>query len=232
VVMNDMRRTSTVLALTVAALLPGAAAHAQQPEPLPAFTIGGSCFTEQQPIPFSGSSFTPGGEVLLLFATSGRLGSYTTHADGAGLLGGHVMFDSADELLGPNTDRTSVAVTANDQTRIEAGQPLESAAAFADFTFTRWGGFSPGRYVPGKPVTVEAYGWAFAAGEQAWFVFRKGPRTVASISMGLLAGACGDRKATIRVPRKLKPGRYRVYITTDRTLHGAYTYRSARVVAR
>jgi hypothetical protein len=226
-----MRRSPTVLALTVAAVVPSAAAHAQQPGPLPTLGFAGACFTEQQRIPFSGTSFTPGGDVLLLFAHSGRLGSYMTRADDAGSLDDSVAFDSANDLLGDDEDRASIDVTANDQARIDAGQPPESTFAFAQFTFTRWAGLAPRRFVAGTNARVEAYGWAFATGKQAWFLFRKGSRTVASVSMGPLSAGCGDRKATIKVPRRLTPGRYRVYITTDRTLHGPYTWMPARVVA-
>jgi hypothetical protein len=229
-----MRRSSTVLAVTVAALASGAAAHAQQPDPPPpTFAFGGSCFTEQQHIPFNGGGYTPGGDVFLIFTSGSRLRGYTTHADGAGMIDDYVAFDSADELLNPDEGRAPINVTANDETRIDAGQqPLASTFAIADFTFTRWAGFGPTRFVPGKRANVEAYGWAFATGQEAWLLFRKGSRTVASVSMGHLDAGCGDRKATIKVPRRLKAGRYRAYITTDRTLHGPYTWMSVRVVAR
>jgi hypothetical protein len=76
---------------------------------------------------------------------------------------------------------------------------------------------------------VEIYGWAFAAGKPAWFLFRKSQRTVASVKLGRLDDQCGDRTAMIKVPRTLKPGRYEVVLTTDRQLRGPYTWRKARV---
>ena len=79
---------------------------------------------------------------------------------------------------------------------------------------------------------MEIYGWAFAAGEVAWFLFQKGSRTVASVKVGRLDDECGDRTARVRVPRGLKPGAYRVVLTTDRKLRDRYTWSKARVTAR
>jgi hypothetical protein len=78
---------------------------------------------------------------------------------------------------------------------------------------------------------VEIYGWAFAAGKVAWFLFRKGSRTVASVKVGRLDNECGDRAARVRVPRGLEPGAYRVVLTIDRKLRDRYTWRKARVTA-
>ena len=72
-----------------------------------------------------------------------------------------------DSLLADGEDRRDIFVTATDTTRADAGaQPPESQFGAAQLTFTRWAGFSPGRYVPGRKVEVEAYGWAFAAGRR------------------------------------------------------------------
>ena len=44
---------------------------------------------------------------------------------------------------------------------------------------------------------------------------------------------CGDRKAKVRVPRKLKPGRYKVVLSTKRRgLSERYTWRTGRVTRR
>jgi hypothetical protein len=124
-------------------------------------------------------------------------------------------------------------VSANDRARIEAGAPPESQFATASLTYTRWMGFSPGRYVPGKRAPVEISGWAFATGQTAWMQFRKGARTVRSVKIGRLGGDCGDRKARVKVPRGLAPGRYRVVFSLERRgLSENYTWRSARVARK
>ena len=76
------------------------------------------------------------------------------------------------------------------------------------------------------------YGWAFATGKVAWLLFQKGSRTVKSVKVGRLDDECGDRTAKVRVPRDLKPGAYRVVLTTDRKLRDRYTWIKARVTAR
>ena len=215
---------------TATALAAPAAAHAQQPT----LQFDRSCYTEQQDMPFTGAGYTPGGHVDLIFARGAEpRGGYSTIAGTGGELNDIIGVQTADQFLPAERERETIFVTANDRARIEADQqPPESQFGFAQFTFTRWAGFSPGRYVPGKRATVEIYGWAFAADKPAWFLFRKRSRTVAAINIGRLDDQCGDRTAKIKVPRSLKPGRYRVFLTTDRKLRERYTWRTARVTSR
>ena len=222
-----MRAVGAIGALALAA---PATALAQQPT----LQFDRGCYTEDQAMAFTGAGYTLGGQVDLLFASDLEVhGGFTSHADAAGALSGAVAVDDAEQLLADDEGREAIIVTANDQTRIAANQqPPESQFGFSQFTFTRWEGFSPGRYVPGKRASVEIYGWAFATGKVAWFLFQKGSRTVASVKVGRLDDECGDRTARIRVPRGLKPGAYRVVLTTDRKLRDRYTWRKARVTAR
>jgi hypothetical protein len=217
----------TIALASAAVLTVPAAAQAQQPT----LQFERDCYTEEQQMPFTGAGYTPGGAVDLVFARPGvPIGGYSTQADAAGALGDFTVVDSADMLLEADELRETIFVAANDRTRIEADQqPPESQFGAAQFTFTRWEGYSPGRYVPGGRASVEIFGWSFAAGEKAWVLFRKRSRTLAAVKIGRLDDACGDREARIRVPRKLRPGSYRVVLTTDRRLGGPYTWRKARV---
>ena len=225
-----MRAIGAVGAVGAIALAAPSAAVAQQP----ALQFDRGCYTDNQDMVFTGAGYTLSGQVDLLFASDLEVhGGFTTHADATGALNGAVAVNDAGQLLADDEDRETIIITANDQTRIAANQqPPESQFGFSQFTFSRWEGFSPGRYVPGKRVTVEMYGWAFAAGQVAWFLFQKGSRTVASVKVGRLDDGCGDRTARIRVPRGLKPGAYRVVLTIDRKLRDRYTWRRARVTAR
>jgi hypothetical protein len=220
----------TVSAICALALAAPAAALAQQPT----LQFDRSCYTDDQNMGFTGAGYTPGGQVDLLFASDFLpRGSFTAQADAAGALTGATFVDNADQLLSEDADRATVVVTANDRARFEADQqPPESQFGFSLFTFTRWEGYSPGRYVPGKRAEVQLYGWAFAAGKVAWFLFRKGSRTVSSVKVGRLDDECGDLTARIRVPRDLRPGKYRVVLTIDRKLGDRYSWRKARVSAR
>src|ERR687890_348904 len=179
---------------------------------------------------FTGTGFTPAGPVDLTFSRPGFVyGSYETTADAAGAVSDYVMAEE-DQLLGSGEDRALRFATANDRTRIDQG--IEPGAQFApsSFTFTRWMGFSPGRYVPGRKVQVEAYGWAFAEGRTAYFLFRKGSRTAAAVRIGTIAGPCGDLKKRITVPRKLRSGAYKVFLSTSASRPSSRgTWRRARV---
>ena len=139
----------------------------------PTLAFDRACYTAEQAIAFTGSGYTPSGPVKLLFSVARR---------GASLLHGRPPTRRAVSPGGSasqrtrcsptDEDRRDLAVTATDQTRADAGAPPESQFGIAQFTFTRWAGFSPGRYVPGRKVEVEAYGWAFAAGKPLYFLFQ------------------------------------------------------------
>ena len=87
----------------------------------------------------------------------------------------------ADEREPPRPDRHGDRPDARRRGRAAARVPVRAA----QFTFTRWAGFSPGRYVPGRKVEVEAYGWAFAAGKPLYFHFQKGRATVKAVRAGV-----------------------------------------------
>ena len=214
-----------VLAATVA-LAPAAAAQS----PPPTLQWDRECYTADQPMTFTGTGFTPAGRVDLLFSRPGFVfGSFETTADAAGAISGYVMAEE-DQLLGSGEDRALRVATANDRTRIDQGTDPGAQSAPSSFTFTRWMGFSPGRYVPGRKALVEIYGWAFAERRTAYFLFRKGSRTAASVRLGTIAGPCGDLKKRIMVPRKLRGGAYKVFLSTSAARPSSRgTWRTARV---
>jgi hypothetical protein len=199
-----------VLAATVA-LAPAAAAQATPPT----LQWDRECYTADQPMTFTGTGFTPAGRVDLLFTRPGFVyGSFETTADAAGAISDYVMAEEG-HLLGENEDRALRFATANDRTRIDQGTDPDAQFAPSSFTFTRWMGFSPGRLVTGRKTPAEIYGWAFAEGKPAYFLFRKRNRTVASVRLGTIAGPCGDLKKRFTVPRKLRAGAYKVFLSTE-----------------
>ena len=224
------RRLLLPAVLTATAALAQAAA-AQSPPPTLQFDR--ECYAADQEMRFTGAGYTPGGQVDLWFNRVGAvLGSYATTADAAGAIGEFVM-STEEQMLNEDEERETRWVSANDRTRIDQGEQGESGFGTASFTFTRWMGFSPGRYVPGRKAAVEIYGWAFADGEPAYFLFRKGRRTVASVRLGTIGGPCGDLKARAKVPRKLEAGAYKVWLSTDaRKPSDRSTWRTARVTPR
>jgi hypothetical protein len=179
---------------------------------------------------FTGTGFTPAGRVDLLYSRPGVVyGSFEATADAAGAISDFVTAE-AGQLLDENEDRELRFVTASDRTRIDQGTEPGAQLAPSSFTFTRWMGFSPGRYAPGRKARAEVYGWAFAEGKPAYFLFRKGSRTAASVRLGTIAGPCGDITRRFTVPRKLRPGAYKVFLSTSAARPSSRgTWRTARV---
>ncbi len=224
------RRPLLLAVAAAAAVAP--AASAQTPQPTIAFDR--PCYTAEQALVFTGSGYTPSGPVDLLFSLPGEpRASFSGDADPSGGIAGRLGVKE-DTLLADDEDRRDFAVTATDRTRADAGaQPPESQFGATLMTFTRWAGFSPGRYAPGRKVEVEAYGWAFAAGKPLYFLFQMGRTTVASVRAGRLSAGCGDLVARVRVPKKLRTGAYRLVLATQRrTPSGLYTWRKGRVTKR
>ena len=182
------------------------------------------CYTDEQHMNFTGAGFTPGADVDLAFTRLGLPdGAYATKADPAGALADYV-WSTADEFLARDEERQQIQATATDRVN-------PALTATSGFTFTEWAGYSPGRYVPGRRARVEIYGWAFAEGRTAYFLFRRHNRTVASVKVGRIEGPCGDVIARVKVPRKLRRGAYKVWLSTDRRRPSDLsTWRTARVV--
>lgn len=223
-------RSAAIAALVVAAST-AATATAQAPQPTLQFAK--ACYSEPESMAFSGANYTPLGEVQLLFGTAETFrGSYTTRADATGAIEDSVRTTESN-FLREQEQREEIFVTANDRTRVDANQqPVESQVGRSSLTFTRWLGRSPGRYVPGRRVRVEAWGWSFAAGRTLYVLFRKGTRTVASVRAGRLRGECGDLDRRIRVPRRLKAGRYTIMFSTlRRRPSDLHSWRRGRVTA-
>lgn len=220
------------LAASAAAVSLAPAAGAQVPQPTLKFDR--TCYTDNQKMAFTGAGYTPGGQIGMNFQRPGDVrGTFMTFADAAGGLNDSTGVADPDQLLPKSKNRDTIFVTANDQSRQEAGQqPRESTFGASKFTFTRWGAFGPTRFTPGWRARVRISGWAFAAGKTAWLLFRKGKRTAASVKVGRLGRLCGDKTATVRTPRSLKPGAYRAAFATDRrSLADRHLWRNVRVVA-
>ena len=78
--MTSRRSLIPAVLAAAAALAPAAAAQS----PPPTLTWDRACYTEDQPMTFTGAGYTPGGPVDLVFSRVGTvLGSYEATADAA-----------------------------------------------------------------------------------------------------------------------------------------------------
>jgi hypothetical protein len=217
----------SLLAAVVAALAvlaPAAVAHAA-----PTLSFDQPCYSPGDGMGFSGSGYTPGGEVNLFFSAEGRFGSYGIQADAAGNLADTVRTPDPDDFVDDDDFSTTMTVTADDKTRMDAGAPPEEQFGAAQFILSRWeveleqpGGAPPRAR---KPMRVTAVGFTHARGEMLYAHYTRGGKRLKSVRLGRLDDECGDRTRTLRraLPRGLRPGRYRLVFNASASNRGAWT---------
>ena len=212
----------SLLAAVVAALaaIMPAAAWAQDG---PTLTFDKPCYAKGDPMEYSGTGFTPGGEINMLYRSLSNqaTGAFDTHADAAGAIGGTVDAPSEDDALDDDDISGIMGASANDRTRIDQGAPPAQQFAGTVFRLTRWdvevarpGGGAPKAR---KPMRVTAYGFTRVIGKPLYVQYRRGNRTLKAIRLGRLGGECGNLTRTIPrgLPRGLRPGRYTLMFTTS-----------------
>lgn len=208
-----------VLAVAVGVLMPATALAR------PSFDFSAPCYAEGDTIRYSGSGYTPNGEVNLLFSANGRIGGvYGTRANEEGGLYGGLRAPDPDRLMDSRDAATDVFVSANDRTRLEASGPPEEAAGFNTLRLSRFGfrlSTKGGRPVsPRKALRFEVRGYTGAVGKPAFLHYRRGGLTVMTVRLGTLRGPCGDLNRTLPRAfafRPVRAGEFRLVINTSPT---------------
>lgn len=193
---------------------------------MPTLQADRPCFTPGERITFTGSGYTPSGNVNFLFTLNGKHGNQLlsarrpTPADAAGNL--RDIFDAMG-LASSDDTRETVTVTANDQTRLEhENPPTEDSFGVTTFQLSTFDIRVPpwdrGRVDPRRKVTVRAFG--YEPDTKLWAHYVLGGKRVATVFVGNLTGPCGDLTKTMRqFPfRPVRPGTYAVYFQGSRTL--------------
>src|SRR5215217_1350235 len=215
-----MSRSLLAALLAAAAVsIPAAAAQAA-----PTLSFDQDCYAEGDPMTYSGTGYTPNGEVNFVFRSlsTSRFGTYDTRSDPTGAIGGRITAPDEDDFIGPDDVDAVIGLSANDRTVIDQGTapPGEQFAATI-FRMSRWdvhlsrpGG---GALRAGKPMRVVAYGFTRAVGETLYVQYRRGGKVRRAVKLGRLGGECGDRTRTLKraLPRGLRPGRYGLMFTTS-----------------
>lgn len=207
-------------------------------EARPTLTFDKTCAGESDITMFSGTGYTPGGDVAMFAVGNGRLWDFTVKADASGAISGGVRVPSIEDFKGDEDRPMELSWTANDQTRLNQDGPSADAFGVSQFTIAPFFGVVPawnasmaiGR--PGRRSTLRASG--FTGGRVLYAHYRRGGRTVKSVRVGAL-GACGTLTAQFRefAFRPVKAGTYRVVLTANSTYDaddGMVFYR--RVVVR
>jgi hypothetical protein len=193
----------------------------------PTVALNQPCYAEESPIVVTGNGYTPGGEVALMFAANGKVGTVVTRADSQGAINDTVRSPALDDF-DIDGRRGELSLTANDQARIGSGAPPEEQFAAATFQLTSWGvdvapwnTDGPARGRPRRSTTFDASGWV-GLGDTLYAHYRRNGRTVRSVRIGALTGPCGDLKRRVRqFPfRPVPAGTYRVVFSTSPTYRG------------
>lgn len=219
--MFRMGRAHAALALaTVALAVPAAGAAAA-----PALQSDRACYTPSEDITFTGSGYTPSGNVSFFFSLNGRYGNTMLAASqpiAADPAGGLRAVFTAPRLASSDDTQETLTASANDETRLQAEQPPpEDAFGAVQTLLSTWDVFvtpwDRGRVDPRKSVTVRAFGFEPAA--KLWAHYVLGGKRVASVLVGKLTGPCGDLTKTMReFPFHPVPaGTYAVYFQGSRT---------------
>jgi hypothetical protein len=205
----------------------------------PTVTTDRSCYAETEPLQFTGSGFTPGGDVGFFFAANGRFGIASTKADGTGAfqytLGAPKLKDfDADS---PAFDLT---VTANDQTKLGPDGPIgppEETFAASQVRISEWSLDVPkwntaaARSKRGQRFKVTTTGWT-STGDTLYVHYVRGGKAVFSEKVGGLKAPCGDLSKTVRAFnfKTAKFGKYAVRFSTSAIYSGKDAWLGYRAV--
>jgi hypothetical protein len=217
-----MSRSMLAAVVAAFAAIAPAAALAQGGQS-PTLTFDQPCYSPGDQMAYSGSGYTPGGPIQMLFTSFSTQvnGSYDTAADAAGAISGTIDTPDPDLFLGDAEFSGTMGVSANDRTRIDAGAPPDQQFAGSTFTLSRFevqvdqpNGRAPKAR---KPMRVIAVGFTNARGRVLYVHYRRGARVVKTIQLGRLRGDCGDRSRTLprALPRGAHPGRYQLVFNTS-----------------
>jgi len=184
------------------------------------------CYYPGQEINLNGAGYTPGAEVALMLQLSGAHGNTflspkdAVRADAAGGLATRLP---APDLASDNDLRETVTLTANDQARLDPGNPAAtpedtfgSTQFLVSNVFVRVGAWFGHRASPLAPAAFQVVGWEpFRKVYAHYFLNHKRLKT---IEVGSVSGPCGDLRRTLRqFPfRPVPAGSYTIRFTGTR----------------
>jgi hypothetical protein len=213
----------SLLAALVAALVAivPAAARAQDG---PTLTFDKRCYAPGDTMTFTGSGYTPSGPVTMFLTSlsTQRTGAFDTAADAAGAIAGQVAAPEPGSYIDDDDWSSKMGATANDKTRLDAGEPPQSAVGATVLTLSRFevqldqpNGRPPRA---AKRMDVTAAGFTGARGKTLYAHYRRGRKTLKTLKLGRLHGDCGDldRRLARGLPRGLPKGRYQLVFNTAR----------------
>ena len=199
------RSLPTAIVTAVAAMTP-ATAWAQDG---PTLTFDRPCYSPGDTMRFSGTGYTPGGAIEMLFnsLSTQSAGQWEITADPIGAIAGTLDTPDPDLFLDDSAFSGMMGVATND--------------ARATFTLSRFEvqTAQPNGRAPKsrKPMRVTAVGFTNANGQTLYVHYTRNRTRLKTIKLGRLGGDCGDRIRTLprALPRGLRPGRYKLIFNTS-----------------
>jgi hypothetical protein len=181
------------------------------------------CYTPGEDMTFTGTGYTPGGNVDLALSLTGKHGSnllFPKQPAIADPAGGFRQVLTAPDLASSDDTQEEVSVTANDRTRLEAGPPTPDAFAPTETLLSTWDVYvdpwDAHQVDPRKKVKFKVFGFEPATRVFAHYVLNG--KRVKTVFVGNLTGPCGDLTASLReFPfRPVPAGSYDVYFEGSR----------------
>ena len=190
----------------------------------PSLTTDRGCYSEGEPVRFSGQGFTAGATIGFFFASNGSFGQATTTADGAGAFEFPLRAPQLKDF-DAEPPAFDLSVTANDQTKFGPDGtiigPPEDSVAVAQIRISEWTVDVPpwnrsnASVRAGQRVKLTTHGWT-SAGKTLYIHYLRGGKAIRSEKVGALKAPCGDLTKTITTfsSSQLKPGTYAVRFST------------------
>jgi hypothetical protein len=191
----------------------------------PSLTTDRACYSEGEPVRFSGQGFTAGATIGFIFASGGTLGQAVTAADATGAFEFPLRAPRLKDFRA-EPPAFDLSVTANDQSKFGPdgtiiGPPEDSVAA-AQIRVSEWTidvpawNSSHASTRAGRRVRLTAHGWT-STGETLYVHYLRGGKAIRSEKVGALKAPCGDLTKTIKTfsSAQLKPGTYSVRFSTS-----------------
>jgi hypothetical protein len=206
----------------------------------PSLTTDRGCYSEGEPVRFSGQGFTAGATIGFIFASSGMLGQAATTADATGAFEFPLRAPRLKEF-DAEPPAFDLSVTANDQSTFGPdgtiiGPPEDSVAA-AQIRVSAWTvdipqwNSSHASARARQRVRLATHGWT-STGETLYVHYLRGGKAIRSEKVGALEPPCGDLTKTITTfsSRQLKPGTYSVRFSPSAKWSGKDTWLGYRAV--
>jgi hypothetical protein len=204
----------------------------------PTLSTDRECYgADRDTVALSGSGYTPGGAITLLFGGRGQFLIREATADASGAFAFKLPAPTLETLGYTDMFRAPMTVTATDETQDQFAAAEVTLTGY-DVYVKPWATMGPAAGRPRHMTVFDALGWT-TLGDRLYAHYLRGGKLVRTVRLGSLTGPCGDLRVRMReFPfRPVPAGRYRVQFDTTRAYHKlgieySYYYKAVVVSAK